>query len=153
MWPWNNNVQQGVVYLNDGNGNLTNSSNYGGASDNIAGLSVGDADNDGDLDFLLTGGVSSIKPVAALYKDDGGGGFTVDSSEGGTGEQGAKEQGGDGTGGAFHVWMDYVRKGRGFSRELSADGYSKIGHLVRANSFKSLLIRVGRVRNTDRHGF
>ncbi|MEM7538329.1 MAG: choice-of-anchor D domain-containing protein, partial [Chloroflexota bacterium] len=87
------------LYTNDGNGNFavdvaTTLIMTGVQESDVA---WGDIDNDGDLDFLLTGHISggSSNAMAALYKNDGSGTFTVDATQPITGVSGNAAAWGD----------------------------------------------------------
>ncbi len=64
------------VYRNDGNSTFTDL-NVGLTGVQYSSVALGDADNDGDLDILITGtDIAGISRIAKVYRNDGGGLFT-----------------------------------------------------------------------------
>jgi hypothetical protein len=68
------------IYKNNGDGTFTEQTSI--SLTGVSGSSVawGDYDNDGDLDILLTGNNSSNVPVSKIYKNNGDGTFTEQTS-------------------------------------------------------------------------
>lgn len=65
-----------TIFLNDGNGTLTEDASFDGTENGS--LSAGDVDGDGDIDLLITGSTvnGGGSPVTRLYTNDGTGSFT-----------------------------------------------------------------------------
>ena len=65
------------LYFNDGLGNFTESTNNSFAGETRGDVEFFDVDNDGDLDFLITGSlITSNGASTKLYINDGSGNFS-----------------------------------------------------------------------------
>src|SRR5690554_2609158 len=67
---------QAKLYINDGSANFTEQANAGISGFHIGGSSVGDYNNDGNIDVLLNGMDETNTKNTVLYENDGNGNFT-----------------------------------------------------------------------------
>jgi len=65
------------LYFNDGSGVFTRANNFAVEHVGNSALDVGDIDNDGDLDIMISGQSVTYLPITKLYKNNGLGSFTV----------------------------------------------------------------------------
>jgi len=65
------------LYTNDGSGNFSLVTNSGLSNMEGSDIAVGDSDNDGDLDVLLSGSLSATDIETELYINDGTGNFSL----------------------------------------------------------------------------
>jgi predicted nucleotidyltransferase len=74
-----NNVKSVTLYKNDGTGIYTATSNiFEGVW--FGDIAIGDSDNDGDLDVLISGQKSGTNYLTILYNNDGNGNFTQNAN-------------------------------------------------------------------------
>jgi hypothetical protein len=79
---WKDGLYATYLYLNDGAGRFVET-NPGLPKGDLTSAAWGDADNDGDLDLLLTGGIGGGGYIGRLYLNDGQGGLTFKQFLGG----------------------------------------------------------------------
>ena len=73
------NVETATVYLGDGTGGFT-AANAGLTGVQESSSDVGDINNDGNLDLVVTGANADGNPTTTIYFGDGTGGFTAQSA-------------------------------------------------------------------------
>lgn len=68
------NLGSGGYFLNNGDGSFTKKANifalHFPSNSNVSGITVGDYDNDGDLDFFAQGGINGSNGSRALFRND-----------------------------------------------------------------------------------
>lgn len=67
------------LYLNDGEGNFTENLNNSFVAAREGDIRMFDFDNDGDLDIIISGLISSNNYALHLYQNDGAGNFTLNT--------------------------------------------------------------------------
>jgi predicted nucleotidyltransferase len=83
------------IYKNNGDGTFTEQTSISLAGVQYSSVAWGDYDNDRDLDILLTGSLSNGNPVSKIYKNNGNGTFTEQTSISLTGVQNSSVAWGD----------------------------------------------------------
>ncbi len=83
------------IYKNNGDGTFTEQTSISLAGVQYSCVAWGDYDNDRDLDILLTGSLGNGNPVSKIYKNNGNGTFTEQTSISLTGVQNSSVAWGD----------------------------------------------------------
>jgi hypothetical protein len=73
----NSDILNTNLYINDGSGNFTLVANTSFENISSGDIAIGDSDNDGDQDILISGGAENNTNISNLYINDGTGTFTL----------------------------------------------------------------------------
>jgi PKD repeat protein/phosphodiesterase/alkaline phosphatase D-like protein len=81
----NTSNQQNVIYVNDGSGDFSTSTNFGTGTESSWSVGFADVDGDGDLDVGVGNNTGGSGPQNVVYLNDGSGNFSGGSKNFGTG--------------------------------------------------------------------